>query len=123
MAAYRGPFPPRRRRPMRVFPREIGASRAFLHEVESGLARLSGKPVLITWADRDVAFKEHELQRFEELFPRHRTVTLRDTGHEIAEDAPDEIADAIEAWWIEDVEGLRLPEAEHSGRALTAAAR
>jgi haloalkane dehalogenase len=123
MAAYRGPFPRGRRRPMRVFPREIVASRAFLREVESGLARLSDKPVLITWADRDVAFKDRERLRFEELFTHHRTVILRNTGHEIAEDAPDDIADAIEAWWIEDVEGLRRPEAEPSGTALTAAAR
>jgi haloalkane dehalogenase len=121
MAAYRGPFPRGRRQPMRVLPREIVASRAFLQEVESGLARLSDKPVLITWADRDPAFKDLELQRFEALFPRHRTVTLANTGHEIAEDAPDEIADAIEAWWIEDVEGLRLPEAEPSGRVPAAA--
>ena len=98
------------------------AGRPFLNEVQSGLARLSDKPVLITWADRDVAFRDDELRRLEVLFPRHRTVTLRNAGHEIAEDAPDDIAAAIEAWWTEDVEGLRLPEAELSG-ALTAAAR
>jgi haloalkane dehalogenase len=119
MTAYRGPFPRGRRQPMRVFPREIVASRAFLQEVESGLARLSDKSVLITWADGDVAFKDPELRRLEELFPRHRTVIVRNAGHEIAEDAPDDIADAIEAWWTEEVEGLRLPEAEPSGRALT----
>ncbi len=122
MAAYRGPFPRGRRRPMRVFPREIVASRAFLQEVESGLARLSDKPALITWADRDVAFKEIELRRFETLFPRHRTVILRNTGHEIAEDAPDDIADAIEAWWTEDVEGLPLPKELLAGTSLPSAA-
>src|SRR6266545_2846725 len=110
------------RRPMRVFPREIVASRAFLQEVESGLARLSDKPALITWADRDVAFKEIELRRFETLFPRHRTVILRNTGHEIAEDAPDDIADAIEAWWTEDVEGLPLPKDVLAGTSLPSAA-
>jgi haloalkane dehalogenase len=122
MTAYRGPFPRGRRRPMRVFPREIVASRPFLQEVESGLARLSDKPVLITWADRDVAFRDVELRRLEALLPRHRTVTLRNAGHEIGEDAPDDIAAAIEAWWTEDVEGLRLPEAEPSSATLTAAA-
>jgi haloalkane dehalogenase len=121
-AAYRGPFPPGRRQPMRVFPREIVASRAFLLDVESGLGRLSDKPVLITWADRDVAFKDRELRRLEALFPRHRTVILRNVGHEVAEDAPDDIAQAIETWWTEEVEGLRLPEAEPPGKALTGAA-
>jgi len=123
MSAYRGPFPRGRRRPMRVLPREIVASRAFLQEVEAGLARLSDKPVLLTWADRDVAFKDRERVRFEGRFAHHRTVILPNTGHEIAEDAPGDVADAIEAWWIEDVEGLRLPEAEPSGTTLPAAAR
>ena len=92
---------------MRVFPREIVASRPFLEEVEAGLERLAYAPALILWADRDPAFKDQERARFEALFRRHRTVILRGVGHEIAEDAPEEIAGAIHDWWIEMVEGLR----------------
>ena len=107
LAAYRGPFPPGHRTPMRVFPREIVASRPFLEEVEAGLERLADKPILILWADRDPAFREPERARFEAVFPRHRTVILRGAGHEVAEDAPEEVAGAIHDWWIEVVEGLR----------------
>jgi haloalkane dehalogenase len=54
MRAYRGPFPTRASRlPTYIFPREILHSRDYLAEVESKLARLSSKPVLILWGDRD----------------------------------------------------------------------
>jgi haloalkane dehalogenase len=107
MAAYRGPFPTfRSRRPMHVFPREILASRDFLAEVEAGLARLRDLPALVVWGDRDVAFQERERERFERIFPRHRTVILRGAAHYIQEDAPDEIAAALERWWEEEVEGV-----------------
>jgi haloalkane dehalogenase len=100
MDAYRGPFARRdSRKPMHVFPREILASREYLAEVERDLTRLRGLPTLITWGDRDVAFKKAELRRFEELFPRHRTVILRGASHFIQEDAPEEIAEAIQDWW------------------------
>lgn len=105
MAAYRGPFPTRDSRwPTRVFPREIRGSSAFLAQVEQGLAALSERPVLIVWGDRDVAFLARERERFEQTFPSHRTVPLPGSGHYIQEDAPEEIADAIELWWDEVLE-------------------
>jgi len=99
MAAYRGPFPTAESRtPMHVLPGEILRSRAFLMEVENGLSRLRDRPVLITWGERDFAFRARERERFEALFPRHRTVVLRGAGHYIQEDAPEEMAAAIEEW-------------------------
>ncbi|MDQ3871672.1 MAG: alpha/beta fold hydrolase, partial [Chloroflexota bacterium] len=38
LAAYHGPFPRGARQPMRIFPREIVASRRYLRQVEAGLA-------------------------------------------------------------------------------------
>ena len=99
MDAYRGPFPtPESRRPVHVFPREIIRSTPFLSEVEAGLDRLRDSPALIVWPDRDVAFRETERRRWEELFPQHRTVALRGAGHYIQEDAPEEIVAAIRGW-------------------------
>jgi haloalkane dehalogenase len=103
LLAYRGPFPPGRRGPMQVLPREIVGSRAYLHEVETNLARLSQLPALILWADSDPAFRTRERERFERLFPRHRTVILRNVGHYLEEDAPHEVAEAIADWWSEEV--------------------
>jgi haloalkane dehalogenase len=99
MDAYRGPFPdPESRRPVHVFPREILRSRPFLAEIERGLPALRDRPALIVWPTKDVAFREPERRRWEEVFPDHRTVTLEGAGHYIQEDAAEEITAAIRDW-------------------------
>jgi haloalkane dehalogenase len=102
MQAYRGPFPTwEERQRTWIFPREIRGSSAFLAEAHAGLAALANKPTLIVWGDADIAFKAKERERFEASFPNHRTVPLPGAGHYIQEDAPEEIAAAIVAWWDE----------------------
>ena len=99
MDAYRGPFPtPASRRPIAVLPREILGSRPFLAELERRLPELADRPALLVWPTRDVAFRERERRRWEEVFPDHRTVTLEGAGHYIQEDAPGEIVSAIRGW-------------------------
>jgi haloalkane dehalogenase len=99
MSAYRGPFPtPDSRRPMHVLPREILGSRPFLAEIERGLVKLRERPALLVWPTKDVAFRDPERKRWEQLFPNHRTVILEGAGHYIQEDAPEEIVRAIRAW-------------------------
>lgn len=99
MDAYRGPFPtPDSRRPVHVFPREILGSRPLLAEIERGLTALADRPALIVWPDKDVAFRDPERRRWEEIFPDHRTVMLEGAGHYIQEDAPEEIVSAISDW-------------------------
>jgi haloalkane dehalogenase len=96
MHAYRWPFrSPSARRPVEVLPREILASQSYLAEVEAGLSRLSGKPALILWGVRDLAFQERHRLRFERLFPSHRTVLLAKAKHYIQEDEPERIAAEI----------------------------
>jgi haloalkane dehalogenase len=99
MDAYRGPFPtPESRRPMHVFPREILGSRPLLAEIERGLPALRDRPALIVWPTKDIAFRDRERARWEDVFPNHRTVTLEGAGHYIQEDAPEEIVAAIRGW-------------------------
>jgi haloalkane dehalogenase len=98
-AAYEGPFPPARRHIMRVFPREIVAGKAYIREVEGNMARLADKPALILWPDSDPGFNDADLARWQALFPAAQTVHLERTGQFIDEDAPDDVATAIEAWW------------------------
>jgi haloalkane dehalogenase len=99
MAAYRGPFPTAdSRRPLQVFPREILASKPFLAEIEQALPKLRDRPALLVWPTKDIAFREPERKRWEQLFPDHRTVILDGAGHYIQEDAPEDIIAAIRAW-------------------------
>jgi haloalkane dehalogenase len=99
MDMYRGPFPtPESREPVAVMPKQIIAATPWLREVESRLATLSDRPALIVWPTKDVAFREPERQRWESLFPDHRTVLLEGARHYIGEDAPDEIVQAVLDW-------------------------
>lgn len=104
-AAYAGPFSTGTRSLMRVFPREISRSRDYLAEVEANLARLAGKPALIVWPDSDPGFGDDELRRWQVLFPAAPTVLLRKVGQFIDEDAPDEVAAALDAWAASGFEG------------------
>jgi haloalkane dehalogenase len=99
MNAYRGRFPDKQSRlPMWVFPREILGSRDFLAEIERGLPSLSDRPALIVWPTKDVAFKEPERKRWEQVFPNHRIVLIEGAGHYVPEDAPEEIVAAVRDW-------------------------
>lgn len=96
---YKRPHPtPQSRVPVHVMPREILAAGDFLSETEQGLGRIADKPALIVWGDKDPAFRERQLRRWERTFPNHRTQILRGASHYIQEDAPDEIIAAIRAW-------------------------
>ena len=79
---------------MQVFPREIVRGRAYLREVEAGLAALAAMPAIILWPDLDPGFGDAELARWQALFPDARSVPLRHDRQFIDEDAPDDIADA-----------------------------
>jgi haloalkane dehalogenase len=103
-AAYRGPFRHEGRDTMRVFPREIVTGRAFLREVEANLTRLADKPALIVWPDADPGFGTNELAHWQRLFPAARTVHLVRTGQFIDEDAPADVAKAVETWWREELD-------------------
>ena len=99
MDAYRGPFPTAESRlPLYVFPREILASRPFLGEIERGLAVLADSPALLVWPTKDIAFRDPERRRWEQVFPDHRTVLLEGAGHYIQEAAPEKIVAAIREW-------------------------
>jgi len=89
---------PGRRDASAVFPRRITASRAFLANVEAGLADLASLPTLIVWGDADFAFRAKERQRWEQIFVDHQTVIVEGAGHFVQSDAPDRFAAAIRDW-------------------------
>lgn len=100
LAMYLAPFEKREDRPpTHVFPRQLAAAAPFLDRVNLNLNVLADRPALIVWGLRDFAFQAPERERFELLFPKHRTVLLREAGHFIQEDAPEEIAAAIRDWY------------------------
>ena len=102
MRAYRLPLStPARREASRIFPWAIVGSTPFLRETERGLAVLRDKPALLAWGTKDIAFREKERARFEASFVRVTTTTLEGAGHYVQEDAPDEIARAIDRFFTD----------------------
>jgi tryptophan synthase beta subunit len=51
--------------------------------------------------DRDLAFRQGERQRFEQVFQNSKTFILQGAGHFIQEDAPDRIVEEFRLWWQE----------------------
>ncbi len=90
---------PARREASGVFPREITSSRAFLADIETGLANIEALPTLIIWGDGDFALGEKELRRWQQTFTDHDTVVIEGAGHFVPSDAPEQFAAAIRRWY------------------------
>jgi haloalkane dehalogenase len=97
MRHYRGPFPtPSSRAGVAVLPGQITRASFWLGEIAYAVPRLlRDKPLLLPWGVRDFAFTPRFMDRFRADF---RDVTVRriDAHHYVPEDAPEEMAEAIE---------------------------
>ena len=89
---------PERRHASALFPHSITASTPFLADVERRLDALRHLPALVLWADRDLAFRTEERERWEAELPLSTTVVLPGVGHFLQSDAPEEFAEAIHSW-------------------------
>jgi haloalkane dehalogenase len=99
MKHYREALPsPARRRASAVLPRAITRNDGFLAEVERSLTRLAGLPALILWADRDIAFRAKERERWERLLAQPTVHILRGAGHFVQSDAADEFTERLRSW-------------------------
>jgi haloalkane dehalogenase len=67
--------------------REGHPSYASLQAVESGLAKLAAKPVLLLWGAKDFCFSMYFHDRFKDFFPKAESIVYDKLGHYILEDA------------------------------------
>ena len=105
-AMYFAPFPTvESRYPAMVFPREIRTAEPFLADIASRLPLISDLPLLLLWADKDIAFKDSVRRRWQATFAHRRDHTLVGAGHYWQDDAGDEAAQVIGAWYTDDVIG------------------
>jgi haloalkane dehalogenase len=97
MRHYRGPLPtPSSRAGVAVLPSQIMQASFWLEEIAHAVPRVLGnKPLLLPWGVDDFAFTPRFMDRFRKDFTK---VTVRriKARHYVQEDAPDEIARAIE---------------------------
>jgi haloalkane dehalogenase len=101
-AMYFAPWRDRRRRiAAMIAPRQLIAASPWLRTVETNLPSLADRPALIVWGMKDFAFRDNARQRFEQAFPKHRTVVLSNASHFLQEDAGEEIAREIRTFLAE----------------------
>ena len=85
-------------RSLQMLPREL-LNRPWLTQLERAVReRLGGKPALLFHGGWGELVLGRPTARFAKLFPRHRIVPLGSAGHYFPEDAPEPIAEAIDAW-------------------------
>ena len=101
MDHYTKPFPTAAsRKPTWVFAREVtGASDFLEHEAAPALRALRDRPALLPWGDKDPLFRSALRDRLAAQLDNPTVHPLRGAGHFIQEDAPEEIASAIQNWW------------------------
>lgn len=67
----------------------------WLREIWSERAAFTGKPALLLWGLKDIAFRRNELETWQAQFTHWRVQEFPDGGHSLAEEAPDAVAAAI----------------------------
>ncbi|MCA0328299.1 MAG: alpha/beta fold hydrolase [Actinobacteria bacterium] len=78
-----------------VFPREIIGSSDWLASLWDRRAALQDKRAALVWGMKDLAFRDKELRRWQELFPEAEATRLEGCGHFVAEERPAELASEI----------------------------
>lgn len=79
-----------------IFPKQIIESTLWLEKLWNKIAVLKDKPSLFVWGMKDVAFREKELKQWQSILPNSTTLRLETVGHFVPEEAPKELAEAVE---------------------------
>lgn len=78
--------------------RALLGSSAFYSSLWERRERLTQIPTLIVWGLKDSAFRPNQLDRWKRVLPHAQVVTIADAGHWPHEEAPSEVADAIDSF-------------------------
>lgn len=79
-----------------VFLQQLIGSSDWYQSLWDRRDNLRGKPALIFWGMKDIAFKEKELERWKDLFPAARVVCFPEAGHFLQEEEGDQIASVMQ---------------------------
>lgn len=79
-----------------ALPGYITGASDWLANVWQGRRVFADKPALVLWGLKDPAFRRDQLQVWQAALTNCRTRELRDCGHFVAEEAPDEVGAAID---------------------------
>jgi haloalkane dehalogenase len=88
-----------------VFPKQIIASTPWLAQLWGKMRVLRDKPTLFVWGMMDVAFREKELKRWQQVLPNSIALHLNTVGHFVPEEAPEQFGEAVENFLKEKING------------------
>jgi haloalkane dehalogenase len=92
-AHYLNPLPtPASRKGSWVLPGAIIGATDWLGTLWARREQLAGKPMLVAWGMKDIAFREKELRRWLTAFPEASVVRFPKTGHYVQDEAGPELA-------------------------------
>lgn len=74
-------------------------SYAALSEIDEGLTRLAGVPMLIVWGEKDFCFTPKFREEWQRRFPAAEVLALPEVGHYVMEDAPERALEAMTAFF------------------------
>jgi haloalkane dehalogenase len=80
-----------------------------LSEIERRLPTFADRPIALIWGMRDWCFRPDCLERFMAAWPRADVHRLRDVGHWVVEDAPDEALAIVERFLAATQPAIPLP--------------
>ena len=99
MTHYRNAQPtPAARAACAALPGHIVGTSDWLRSIWDDRAAFSGKPALIFWGFKDIAFRKKELERWKAELADFEAHEFQDCGHFLAEEAPDRILPALRAF-------------------------
>lgn len=71
-----------------------------LAKIDSNLAKLQDKPMLICWGGKDFCFNDFFFDEWQQRFPAAQCHYFPEAGHYILEDAFDEVAPLVEKFFV-----------------------
>ena len=89
-----------------AFPGQIVGASDWLRSIWDERQAFADKPALLLWGFRDIAFREKEFERWKSALSDARVLTFEDSGHFLAEEAPERVLPALREF---------MPEAPPSG--------
>lgn len=78
-----------------TFPRQIIASSDWLDSLWQQRNRIKDKPTTIIWGMKDIAFREQELEIWEDLMTNRKVIRLAEVGHYPQEEATERFIAAL----------------------------
>jgi haloalkane dehalogenase len=87
-----------------VFLKELIGSSSWYEQLWKQRDQIQDKPALILWGMKDIAFKEKELSRWEQLFSSTQVIRYPQTGHFVPEEEGQALVPIIRGF-LDDSEG------------------